>query len=156
MKSNKLYYLIQLVLIAGVIVAFFAVYQDFMRFYEFEGVWFKFKDCETVHPFLTPCFWGAFAFLGALVWNTKIILKKNVEQYKKLMWFLIGGTLFAWGNFSRELYKFYKASGQEYIGCSGAKVSNPFLTPCFYGSFLFLMALIVTYFINKKLSEKSE
>jgi len=153
-KLKKLENILIIVLTVGTFVAFFAVYQDFLRFHDFEGVWFKFKDCTAVHPFLTPCFYGAFAFLGSLIWALIISTKKLGYQFKYLFWFLIGGVIFAWSNFGKELYKFYQASGQEYVGCSGAKVLNPFVTPCFYGSFLFLTALLVAFFINKKISIK--
>lgn len=154
MKGLKLIHLLQAVLIVGIAVAFFAIYQDFMRFYQIEGVWFKFKDCETIHPFLTPCFWGGWAFVGAYIWVVLIYTKKLQNQLTKLVWFLMGGVIFAWSSFANELYKYSEARGQEYVGCSGAIVSNPFLTPCFYGSVLFLLALVIAYKISKNLKHK--
>lgn len=154
MQIKKLENLLVIILTVGTFVAFFAVYQDFVRFHDFEGVWFKFKDCTAVHPFLTPCFYGAFAFLGSLIWIILISTKKLHSQVRYLFWFLIGSVIFAWSTFGNELIKFYNASGQEYVGCSGAKVLNPFITPCFYGSFIFLLALITAFLINRKIESK--
>ena len=54
---------------------------------------------------------------------------------------LLLGTLFAWGNFSYELYNWLGVGKQ--VGCAiGA--TNPFFTPCFYGAIFFTIAFILS------------
>jgi hypothetical protein len=148
----KKYYFIQaLVLFSGTFVAFFAVYDDFARFYGAEGTIFKIENCTYPNPVLTPCFYGAFAFLGAFFWTVSILKKEDsiarMRQEKYLSWFLLGGTLFAWGNFTK-LYLDYMTGSQ--IGCSGAPMTIPFHTPCFYGATLFLISLAVSWVILRR------
>lgn len=71
---------------------------------------------------------------------------------KKIIWtqfvVLLGGTLFAWFNFSRELIPWLN-QGTCDIGC-GVGVSNPFLSPCFFGAVFFTIAFILNIIILKK------
>ena len=148
---KKYYYSQAFVLFLGTIIAFLSVYDDFIRFYGAEGTIFKIENCVYPNPVLTPCFYGAFAFLGTFFW-TLFILKKNekvlrVQQEKYLSWFLVGGTIFAWGNFAKLSFDYFEGSR---FGCSGAPMILPFFTPCFYGSVLFLLALIISRVILKK------
>ncbi|PIR43081.1 hypothetical protein COV24_04595 [candidate division WWE3 bacterium CG10_big_fil_rev_8_21_14_0_10_32_10] len=158
MQLKNKEYLLSSVLFVGILVAFYSVYQDFVRFYGFEGTLFKIKDCIVPNPVITPCFWGAWAFLISLIWSLKNIkikeTEKRLKQTKYLLWFLMGGTMFAWTNFSLELIKFINAGGGEIVGCSGALVTNPFLTPCFYGSALFLTAMIVAFILKSKVKSQ--
>jgi hypothetical protein len=147
---KKYYFTQAFVLLVGTIVAFLSVYDDFLRFYGAEGTIFKIENCIYPNPVLTPCFYGAFAFLAAFIW-TLFILKKEenggTRQEKYLSWFLVGGTLFAWGNFTK-LYLDYMAGSQ--IGCSGAPMTIPIQTPCFYGATLFFLSLIISWVILRK------
>lgn len=64
---------------------------------------------------------------------------------------LLLGTLFAWGNFGYELYNFINQKPCE-LGCSintSGGLTNPFLTPCFYGALFFAVAFIFNIFIIK-------
>lgn len=148
---KKYYYAQTFVLLVGTIVAFLSVYDDFVRFYGAEGTIFKIENCTYPHPILTPCFYGAFAFLGAFFW-TLFILKKEekvarLRREKYASRFLLGGTIFAWGNFTKLSLDYFAGSR---IGCSGASMTLPVFTPCFYGSALFLLALIFSWVIIKK------
>lgn len=143
-----------LVLLGGALFAWTTVVNDFRRFYAIEGTVFKIQDCAIPNPVTTPCFYGAFAFLIAFVWSLFLLKKSSEKQEageRKLRWFLVASTLFAWGNFSRTLYTFYSTPpAAEKVGCSGQLVSSPFLTPCFYGSVIFLAALLVSFVLLRR------
>ena len=64
---------------------------------------------------------------------------------------LLVGTVFAWGNFSYELYLWLQKRACT-TGCYAAAgpLVNPFLTPCFYGACFFLVAFIVAILIWRK------
>lgn len=158
MKIKNLHIAQILLLLAGNIVAWYAVYSDFARFYGIYGTVFRVRDCVVPNPVITPCFYGAWAFLAGLVlailvWRSSS--SQRQAQYQKILfWLLLAGTIFAWSNFGYELVKFYLINAaQPSIGCSGRLVKNPFLTPCFYGSALFLLSFITTLFIKNKKDE---
>lgn len=139
-------YVLQIgVLFVGVLVAFTAVISDFTRFYGAEGTIFKIQNCTYPNPVTTPCFYGAFAFLGALIWSFFILKKeeqRRVRQENYLSWLLLGGTLFALGNFTKLFLDYL---GGSKTGCSGAPMTSPFVTPCFFGLTLFFIALLVSW-----------
>lgn len=147
MQTLKFKILQSFALFCGTVFAFYTVYNDFVRFYSFEGTIFKIRDCIIPNPVTTACFYGAFAFLIAFIWSLFILrfgeLKQKIHQ-KRLIWFLIAGVLFAWSNFSNELIKFYNAGSKDVIGCSGILTKNPFTTPCFIGASIFLASLIIS------------
>lgn len=62
---------------------------------------------------------------------------------------LLGGTIFAWTNFGIELNDWLNNRACT-LGCSAGNLTNPFLTPCFYGAVFFLLAFILSYIILKK------
>jgi hypothetical protein len=62
----------------------------------------------------------------------------------------MAGTIFAWTSFGRLAYNFYIALPGQGIGCSGVPTANPFVTPCFFGATLFLIALVVSLIILTK------
>ena len=142
----------------GVLFSWYTAVNDFIRFYNTEGTIFKIKDCFFPNPVTTACFYGAIAFLVAFIWSVYIL--KNKDAVKKefhqtrLSWLLAAGTIFAWANFANVLYKFYGTGSN--IGCSGVPISSPFLTPCFYGSVIFLVSLIIALIIVKKDSAPKE
>lgn len=142
-----------LVLLGGTIFAWYTVYQDFSKFYAIEGSLLKVTDCVVSNPVTTPCFYGAFAFLFALIWSIYILRltedKLKAIHHKKLTWLLVASTIFAWSNFGYVLYKFLANSGQPTIGCSGQLMTNPFTTPCFIGSVIFLIALLVNLWLRR-------
>ncbi len=148
--------LLALILLAGTIFSWYTVYNDFARFYGVYQTVFRVNNCIIPNPVVTPCFYGAFAFLGAFIWSI-LILKKSEEkhptQYRNLIYLLIGSNIFAWSNFLLQLLKFLRAGSKPVIGCSGQLMTNPFTTPCFIGSAFFVGALIVCSLIvikNKK------
>ncbi len=151
---KKISLLLPLVLAAGTLFAWYTVYNDFRRFYDSEGTLFKIQDCAIPNPVTTPCFYGAFAFLIALIWSI-VIMKLSVANFRaslsKLLWLLIASVIFAWGNFVYSLVRFYQTqtSGQA-IGCSGQLVTNPWTTPCFIGACNFLLALVIAWILFRR------
>lgn len=142
------------VLAIGTLFAWYTVVTDVLRFYDVEGTIFRIKDCAIPNPVTTPCFWGAWAFLLALVLSYRILTgieSSRVQRQKRLFILLIAGTIFAWSNNGYLLYKFYSNLGEHTIGCSGLLVTNPFTTPCSIGASLFLLALIVGTLVRSRL-----
>lgn len=146
-----------LVLLGGSIFAWQAVYHDFARLYDFEGTIFRLTDCAVPHPITTPCFYGALAFVVALVWSVMILRKSDPSwqrtQQLRLLLLLIAGTLFAWTVNGIELWKFYHTPAGELIGCSGLIVNNPYVTSCFIGASIFALSLIAGIMAHRQTSK---
>lgn len=150
---NKLFKIQSFVLLAGTIFAWYTVYSDFSRFYHIYGTITKIKGCFIPNPVTTPCFYGSFAFLAAFIWSLFILKKKQGEkiiQEKRLKILLIASTIFAWSNFFLEMFKFYTSKAGTQVSCSGIPTDNIFLTPCFMGSTIFLIALIISLIIIRR------
>ena len=151
---KKLYITQVLVLLGGVAFSWHAVYVDFVRFYNTEGTILKIKDCVYPNPVVTPCFYGAIVFLVAFIWalyvlRDKIFSSQAVKQ-QRLWLILLAGTAFGWINFGFSLVKFYMAPVGEQVTCSGVPTDNPFLTPCFWGSVIYLIAFLLSWVIMKR------
>ena len=151
-------YILTLTLLAGTIFAWYTVTNDFIKFYDTEGTILKVENCVIPNPVTTPCFYGAFAFLGAFFWSIYILLlgtEKQKKNYKFLTRFLVAGNIFAWSNFSIIAVRFIKNAEKPVLGCSGQITANPLTTPCFVGASIFLLSLIISSIIiwrNKKLT----
>ena len=149
---KKAYWLQSTVLLAGTVFAWFTVYADFSRFYNLYGNVMRIKNCIVPNPVTTPCFYGAFAFLGAFIWSLyilKINKNKKVVHEKKLQILLIASTIFAWSNLALEIYRFYFQSVGSKVSCSGVAADSVFTTACFIGSMIFLGSLIISIIINR-------
>ena len=137
MKQN-LEYAIKVILAGGTAFSWTTVYFDFLRFQKIYGTVFRISGCTTPNPVITPCFYGAIAFaIGLYLAIT--------NKFKELYWLLLGGTVFAWGNFSYEAYKFYFYVGPK-VSCSGIVTDNIFTTPCFHGAVIYLLAFMAIKF----------
>lgn len=66
---------------------------------------------------------------------------------------LLGGTLFAWGNFFTEFLNWLSKKACS-TGCA-ANPGSPFLTPCFWGAVFFTIAFILNVMIVKRSSKNS-
>lgn len=145
MKKNYLFLLIALGV--GSLFSVGTVLGDYMRFYDVEGTIFRIKDCASPNPLMTPCFWGAIAFVVAFFWARRLYYR--LERYDMYIYhtslsvFLVGGSIFAWTNFMRGYLAFINHGSKPIIGCSGQLVTNPFETPCFWGSVLFSISLVI-------------
>lgn len=151
---RRLFQLQIAVLAGGTLFAFYTIATDFMRFYNYEGTLFKINDCIVPNPVTTPCFYGGFAFLIAAIWAWRLYRKAAPLQargQKYLTWLLVASNLFAWGNFVRVALNFYQSVGHATKGCSGVLTTNPYTTPCFIGATIFLLALIITIIVTRRL-----
>jgi hypothetical protein len=61
---------------------------------------------------------------------------------------LLLGTLFAWTNFGMELAAWLEKK-ECTTGCS-AGLTNPFLTPCFFGAIFFTISFVLSALILRK------
>ncbi len=154
--TKKLYIIQSFFLFVGTVFAWTTIMNDFIRFYGEEGTLFKIADCVYPNPVTTACFYGAIAFLIAFVWSLKILQNIDAQKRKKsqiwLVWFLLAGVIFAWTNFSIQIFNFYTALPGEQVSCSGVPTDNPYLTSCFYGSVIFLLSFISSLFVKKELN----
>jgi hypothetical protein len=146
--KKTLLYLQAIILIGGSVFAWITVFGDFVRFFSNNGLLMPLYGYSP-NPLTTPCFYGAIVFLVALIWSILILLaadrSKNVKSQKHLMWLLFSGTIFAWGNFAYQMYKYYTPHTGIYIGCSGIPLKHPIYTPCFTGAVVFLIAFILSF-----------
>jgi hypothetical protein len=148
-----MYFIQSLILLAGTIFAWFTVCSDFSRFYNLYGNITKISGCVIPNPVTTPCFYGAFAFLGAFIWSLyvqRMAKGKRITHQKKLSIFLIASTIFAWSNLALEIYHFYLQKTGSRVSCSGIATDNIFTTACFIGSMIFLTSLIISLIINNE------
>lgn len=149
-------YLLILLLVLGVYVSWSTTINQFLKFYQLEGTLFKVTDCSMPNPVTTPCFYGALAFMGTLIWSIKVFLlgvKNKLKHIKYMRLFLLGGVLFAWTNFGIEYRQFILSASQKATTCSGV-VDTPFQSACFYGSVLFTLSFVTVYFIYLLKSKK--
>jgi hypothetical protein len=153
-KINK--FLLSSILLIGTLFAYSAVVLEFIDFYVNEGTLLKVENCIVPNPITTACFYGAFGFLVALIWNIRIVkiteIQNRIKSQLYITLFLLGGSIFAWYNNFSTLYNYFIVKPDSLIGCSGQIVSNPFTTPCFIGATIFTIALIVSLslYLNAK------
>ncbi|MBN1169307.1 hypothetical protein JXA63_05475 [Candidatus Woesebacteria bacterium] len=133
------------ILLFGVIYAWTNVFISFRNFYGFEGTIFKFRDCYLTNPVLTPCFWGAIAFLAAFIWSLRnlkitdeVILKKS---QKYLTYLLAFGTVFAFSVFGNEVFQLLRSDTGEIQTCLGS-IDNPLKSSCLYGAIIYLTSFV--------------
>jgi hypothetical protein len=125
---------------------------DYRRFFASGGHVLQFSGCVVTNPIITPCFYGALAFLVAFVSALMILRSTSAMALKRqrgLQLLLAAGTIFAWGNFFYEVYRFMqpKPAASAFSCPAGEVAINPLMTPCFYGALIFLTALVVSVFI---------
>jgi hypothetical protein len=147
-------------LAAGTAFSWFTLVRDYRRFFAAGGRVFELSGCIVQNPLSTPCFYGALAFLAAFVWSI-LILRSAPQairgQQAGLTWLLAAGTVFAWGNFAYEVYRFYGAPKAALpLSCPpGESAVHPLLAPCFYGALIFFGALVVSVLIVRPLQARS-
>ncbi len=127
---------------------------DYRRFFASGGHVLKISGCAVTNPIITPCFYGALAFLVAFVWALAILRyspEAILKRQRGLQFLLAVGTIFAWGNFAYEVYHFIQPqTAASAFSCpAGEAAINPLMTPCFYGAIIFLTALIVSILITR-------
>jgi hypothetical protein len=112
------------------------------------------SGCAVTNPIITPCFYGALAFLAAFVWALTILRSAPeavLQRQRGLQLLLAAGTVFAWGNFTYEVYRFMQSKpAPSAFSCPAGEVAvNPLMTPCFYGALIFLTTLVVSILITR-------
>jgi hypothetical protein len=127
---------------------------DYRRFFASGGHVLNISGCAVTNPIITPCFYGALAFLAAFVWALAILRSGPEVVFKRqrgLQFLLAAGTVFAWGNFTYEVYRFMQPQpAASAFSCPAGEVAvNPLMTPCFYGALIFLTALVVSILITR-------
>ena len=150
-KKNLLY-LQSLLLLSGTIFAWGNVLKEFKIYFAAGGQILQTAGCPVTNPIITPCFWGATAFLIAFTWSIYILNTKQSRQLAseiKLKWLLVASTIFGWGNVALEFYKYYASKMQPIVSCTGV-IKSPIYTPCFTGSIIFLTSLIYALNLSKK------
>jgi hypothetical protein len=134
------------VLGGGSLFAWATVLADFRRFFQAGGTLGRFSGTAYPHPALTPCFYGAILFLVALTWAVTLApepVERRRRSVRQLVGMLLLGTVFAWGNFAWELYRWCQPHEGPYLSCSGTVAAHPVYTPCFVGALIYLTALAV-------------
>jgi hypothetical protein len=134
------------VLGGGSLFAWVTVLADFRRFFQAGGTLGRFSGTTYPHPALTPCFYGAILFLVALTWAVTLApepAEGRRRGVRQLVGMLVLGTVFAWGNFAWELYRWCQPHEGPYLSCSGTVAAHPVSTPCFVGALIYLTALAV-------------
>lgn len=145
--SKNIHLMLKIILVGGTVFAWFTIFQDFLRFQSIYGTIFRIKDCSIPNPVLTPCFYGGFGFILATILAFK-------SSFKWLEYLLIGCVIFAFGNLSYEIYKFYFEVNKVKLSCSGVETENIFTTPCFFGAMIFGLALFSFYQLKKELNRE--
>ncbi|OHA83442.1 MAG: hypothetical protein A2408_02105 [Candidatus Yonathbacteria bacterium RIFOXYC1_FULL_52_10] len=143
-------------LLGGTAFAWYSVAVDALRFYRTEGTLFKVSDCVYPNPITTPCFWGAVLFVIVLVFALRA--RKSADPLKRqrnILMMLLGGTLFAWANFSVSSWSFFLAPKGEGTSCSGVPADSPFVTACFYGALFFTASLVAGYVFFRALKRNT-
>lgn len=136
----------------GTAFSWFTLVGDYRRFFSAGGNVFEWSGCVVTNPLLTPCFYGALAFLAAFIWALVLLRSASgvvVGRQRGLNWLLAGGTVFAWGNFAYEVFLYSQQRPASAFRCPppGQVAVHPLLAPCFYGALIFLTALVISVLI---------
>jgi len=137
------------VLALGAVFSWISLVFDYRRFFSSGGRALELSGCTVANPVVTPCFYGAMAFLAAFAWSVIVLGSAPaaaVGRQRRLQWLLVAGTLFAWGNLAWTTYSFFRPRpAASPFTCPPVEVPvNPLLAPCFYGAIIFLAALAVS------------
>lgn len=135
-------------LFLGVLVSWYATISSFIKFYSYEGTIFRIKDCVIPNPVTTPCFWGALAFAGGLVWAYQKFGKETKKFEKNFLYFMIFSIIFAWSNFAIELKGIKPNPGALFTVC--VPTGSPFTSACFFGSILFTLSFLATLILVRR------
>ena len=132
----------------GTAFSWFTLIVDYRSFFAAGGQVFELSGCAVANPLATPCFYGAMAFLAALVWAVVVLRsspERATQRQRGLRWLLLAATLFAWGNFGYEVYRYVQPHpGATTFSCPpGEAPIHPLSTPCFYGALIYLSAFVV-------------
>ena len=141
-------------LVAGTAIAWSTVALAFVRFYRVEGTLLKVTNCQFPNPITTPCFYGAVAFMVALLWAASLArsAKLSAHGYGGLWWLLLASTIFGWSNVAYEFWRWNQSPTGFIVSCTTESISSPFQSPCLYGSTMFLGAWFTVGAIRRALA----
>jgi len=157
--GKKLIYTQAILLSIGTVFSWTTLVFDYRRFFTSGGHLLQISGCAVANPVVTPCFYGALAFLASMIWAI-IILRSSTEsivaRQRNLQYLLAAGVVFAWGNLIYEAYLYMQVQpATSAFSCpSGDEPINPLLTPCFYGALIFLIALIISILIRRSAARR--
>lgn len=137
------------VLAIGTAFAWYTLADDYHRYFSAGGRVFDWSDCVVTNPLLTACFYGALAFLAALVWalvQLRSAPEAVARRQRGLNRLLAAGTVFAWGNFAYEMFLYTEQRSPSAFGCPppGEAAVHPMMMPCYFGAWTFLVALAIS------------
>ncbi|HET9764661.1 MAG TPA: hypothetical protein VFR50_14165 [Casimicrobiaceae bacterium] len=136
------------ILAAGTVFSWTTLVLDYRRYFAADGQVFQLSGCAVSNPLVTPCFYGAIAFVAAFAWAVAILrgrAERAPARQRGLHWLLAAGTLFAWGNFAYEVYQYLQPqSPPSAFSCPPLGAANPLTAPCFYGAIIYLSALLLS------------
>ena len=140
------------VLAVGTLFSWFTLVVDYRRFFAAGGRAFELSGCAVANPLVTPCFYGALAFLAAFIWAVAVLRaapQAMPRRQRGLHWLLAAGTVFAWGNFAYDVVRFAQphATPSAFSCPKDEALVHPLMTPCFYGAMIYLTALLVSMLI---------
>jgi hypothetical protein len=152
--GNRLLKIQVAVLALGTAFSWITLILDYRRFFASGGQVLELSGCAVANPIATPCFYGALAFLAAFVWALAVLRsppKDAARRQRGLHWLLAAGTVFAWGNFAFEVYRYLQPQpAPSAFSCPpGEAVVHPLATSCFYGALIYLTALLVSAAIRR-------
>ena len=133
MKTTKLFRIA--LLAAGALVSWYTVLSQFFTQYSYCGTVLPASQCLIQSPFVTPCFYGACAFLMAFIASVWMYKRDNDAHEAYLRNFLLFGLVFALSVLTVECAQYFDLLGGPSIGCTPG--SNPLLSPCAAGALLF-------------------
>jgi hypothetical protein len=141
-------------LVIGATIAWFTSIVALTRFYASEGTLLRFDNFGVKNPMITPCFWGALAYLVCLGWGgylySRVAQGGSAAGYRPLGIFLIACVLFGFGNVGYEWWQITHSTSGSIIGCLAQPMTSVFQSPCMYGSIMFLVSMIAAFGIARK------
>jgi hypothetical protein len=140
---------------AGAVIAWSTVVLAFIRFSQAEGTLLKVTNCRFPNPITTPCFYGAIAFLLALLWASSLAsrIEPWAGDYGGLWWLLLASTIFGWSNMAYEFWRWNQSPTGFIVSCTTESISSPFQSPCLYGASMFLGAWLTVSLMRRALRQ---
>ncbi len=135
-------YTLLAVLLGGTLFSWYHTALLFKKFFVYHDSLLQVTNCIVPNPIATPCFYGAVAFFGALVWAGLITYGVFPTSFVWLRRFLVFGILFAATVLVYEGMEFYQVIAPT-VSVSCSPGTHPLSTPCFGGLLFFSAAYVI-------------
>jgi len=145
--TTVLRYVLSATILGGAVFAWTTLFGQFERFLGVYHTLFRFADCIMPNPLITPCFYGAVAFLVALGWSAYLIVRPSMRGDVWLSRLLLFGVFFALAVLGYEAAEYYKWIDFGGVSVSCAPGVHPLATPCFTGLLFFGAAYALSFAI---------